>query len=166
MLLCMKSPGQTRWLGEQIGSLCPDTFTLLLEGELGSGKTCFVQGLAAGCGVPDDQPVSSPTYTLMNHYTGRCDLYHFDLYRLSGMEELDDLGFDEVFCSPGVKAVEWSGLLEELSENGLHISFSYGRCGTERHLKLTPYGALGVQLVKRLSELESELESEETYGTD
>lgn len=162
MLLSMKSPGQTRLLGEQIGALCPDSFTLLLEGELGSGKTCFVQGLAAGCGVPDDQPVSSPTYTLMNHYTGRCDLYHFDLYRLAGMEELDDLGFDEVFCSPGVKAVEWSGLLEELSENGLHITFSYGGCDTERNLKLTSYGPLGKRLFDRLIAEESE----ESYGTD
>ena len=156
MQLTMKAPGQTRRLGEQIGVLCPDTFTLLLEGELGSGKTCFVQGLAAGCGVPETQPVCSPTYTLMNHYVGRCDLYHFDLYRLAGMEELDDLGFDELFLGPGIKAVEWSGLLEELDDSGLHIAFSYGDCETERELKLTSYGPLGDRLVKQLTAAEKE----------
>lgn len=154
--LSMKSPSQTRHLGEQIGALCPDTFTLLLEGELGSGKTCFVQGLAAGCGVPENQPVCSPTYTLMNHYVGRCDLYHFDLYRLAGMEELDDLGFDELFLGPGIKVVEWSGLLEELAASGLHIAFSYGASEAERELKLTPYGPLGDRLVKQLTAGEKE----------
>ncbi len=150
MQLSMKSPDQTRHLGEQIGGICPDTFSLLLEGELGSGKTCFVQGLAAGCGVPENQPVCSPTYTLMNHYVGRCELYHFDLYRLAGMEELDDLGFDELFSGPGIKVVEWSGLLEELADNGLHIAFSYGDHDSERELKLTSYGPLGERLVNQL----------------
>lgn len=150
MQLIMQSPGQTRRLGEQIGRLCPDAFTLLLEGELGSGKTCFVQGVAAGCDVPESQPVSSPTYTLMNHYSGRCELYHFDLYRLSGMEELDDLGFDEIFDGPGVKLVEWSGLLEELDDNGLHIAFSYGTEENVRALTLTPFGEQGRELLQQL----------------
>ena len=150
MQFTMISPGQTKRLGERIGALCPDSFTLLLEGELGSGKTCFVQGVAAGCGVPENQPVCSPTYTLMNHYVGRCDIYHFDLYRLTGMEELDDLGFDELFNGSGIKGVEWSGLLTDLNDSGLHIAFSYGDRGTERELKLTPYGPLGERLVKQL----------------
>ena len=158
----MKSPGQTRRLGEQIGALCPASFTLLLEGELGSGKTCFVQGVAKGCGVPENQPVCSPTYTLMNHYVGRCDLYHFDLYRLEGMEELDDLGFDEVFEGPGIKVVEWSCLLEALDENGLHIAFTYGDHESERGLRLTPYGPLGEKLVTQMTTGEKE----ETHGAD
>lgn len=162
MQLNLKSPEQTRRLGEQIGALCPDTFTLLLEGELGSGKTCFVQGLATGCGVPENQPVCSPTYTLMNHYIGRCDLYHFDLYRLDGMDDLDDLGFDEIFNGPGVKIVEWSGLLKDLNDSGLHIAFSYGDRETERGLKLTPYGPLGERLAKQLTAEEKG----ETHGAD
>jgi tRNA threonylcarbamoyladenosine biosynthesis protein TsaE len=147
----MTSPEQTRRLGKQIGALCADNFTLLLEGDLGSGKTCFVQGVAAGCGVPESQPVCSPTYTLMNHYTGRCDLYHFDLYRLAGMADLHDLGFEEIFAGPGIKIVEWSGLLEELDENGLHIAFGYGEKEEERVLSLTPYGPSGLSVVKRLT---------------
>jgi tRNA threonylcarbamoyladenosine biosynthesis protein TsaE len=151
MKFIMKSPEQTRRLGEQIGALCPDTFTLLLEGDLGSGKTCFVQGVGAGCGVPDNQPICSPTYTLMNHYTGRCDLYHFDLYRLAGMADLDDLGFEEIFTGSGIKVVEWSGLLEELEGSGLHILFCYGSAEEERILTLKPYGSLGIELVKQLA---------------
>jgi tRNA threonylcarbamoyladenosine biosynthesis protein TsaE len=151
MQFIMQTPEQTRNLGLKIGALCPDTFTLLLEGDLGSGKTCFVQGVAAGCGVPDSQPVCSPTYTLMNHYTGRCDLYHFDLYRLSGVDELEDLGFDEYFSGSGIKVVEWSGLFKELNESGLHIAFSYGANDNERVLSLTAYGTLGLRLVQRLS---------------
>lgn len=147
----MKAPGQTRRLGAQIAALCPNTFTLLLEGDLGSGKTCFVQGVGEGCGVPDNQPICSPTYTLMNHYTGRCDLYHFDLYRLTGMADLDDLGFDEIFAGPGIKVVEWSGLLEDLEGSGLHILFRYGSAEEERVLTLKPYGSLGIELVKQLS---------------
>ena len=154
MQLTMQSPEQTRALGNRIGALCPERFTLLLQGDLGSGKTCFVQGVAAGCGVPDNQPVSSPTYTLMNHYVGRGDIYHFDLYRLAGMEELDDLGFDEIFDGPGVKVVEWSGMLEELDDSGLHIAFSYGVKEEERVLTLTPYGPLGESLVGQLVEAE------------
>lgn len=161
MQLSMKSPGQTRRFGERIGALCPDSFTLLLEGELGSGKTCFVQGLAAGCGVPENQPVCSPTYTLMNHYVGRCDLYHFDLYRLAGMEELDDLGFDELFNGPGIKVVEWSGLLNDINDSGLHISFSYGGREAERELKLTAYGPQGERLVNRLTAGEEEANHDE-----
>ena len=157
MQFIMKSPEQTRRLGAQIGAFCPDLFTLLLEGDLGSGKTCFVQGVAAGCGVPDNQPVCSPTYTLMNHYTGRCDLYHFDLYRLTGMDDLHDLGFEEIFAGPGIKIVEWSGLLEELDESGLHIAFSYGSEENDRVLTLTPYGASGTELLQRLKVEEDEV---------
>ena len=156
MLLSMQSPEQTRLLGEQIGRLCPDTFTLLLEGELGSGKTCFVQGVAAGCDVPDNQPVCSPTYTLMNHYTGRCDLYHFDLYRLNGIGELEALGFDELFNGPGVKIIEWSGLLEESGDHGLHLEFSYGECEAQRRVKITPYGRRGEFLLEQLVTAEKE----------
>jgi len=151
MQFIMHSPKETRSLGKKIGSLCQAPFTLLLEGELGSGKTSFVQGVAAGCGVPENQPVSSPTYTLMNHYVGRCDLFHFDLYRLAGMDDLEDLGFDEIFDGPGIKIIEWSGLFEPLAGCGLHIAFSYGFQEEERILNLKPYGPSGSDLLAQLA---------------
>lgn len=81
---------------------------LALVGELGAGKTCFVQGLAHGLGVPDSIYVRSPSFTLMNHYAGgRLPVYHFDFYRLSDPSELGDLGLDEYFYGEGVTVVEW-----------------------------------------------------------
>ena len=81
---------------------------VLLEGELGAGKTAFVRGLALGLGAPEDE-VSSPTFTLVQEYRGRIPLLHADLYRLSGAEA-DDLGLDEL-GSNGVVAIEWAAKL-------------------------------------------------------
>ena len=81
---------------------------VLLEGELGAGKTAFVRGLALGLGAPEDE-VSSPTFTLVQEYRGRIPLLHADLYRLSGAEA-DDLGLDEL-GSNGVIAIEWAAKL-------------------------------------------------------
>ncbi|MFH1829932.1 MAG: tRNA (adenosine(37)-N6)-threonylcarbamoyltransferase complex ATPase subunit type 1 TsaE [Pseudomonadota bacterium] len=82
---------------------------LALIGELGAGKTRFVQGLAYGLGVPDTAYVRSPSFILMNEYKdGRIPLYHFDFYRLTDPEELGDLGLDEYFFGTGVTVVEWA----------------------------------------------------------
>jgi len=105
-----KSPEETFELGFRIGESITSTTVFLLSGELGSGKTVFAKGVAAGIGIdPDD--VTSPTYTLVNQYTGRLRLYHLDLYRLAGSEdELRELGVDEM-CSEdqAVVIIEWPG---------------------------------------------------------
>ncbi len=80
--------------------------TILLYGELGAGKTTFVQGLAEGLGVPEEVYVSSPTFSLINEYPGRQKLYHVDLYRLAP-EEVEDLGLPEL-ASQGVMVIEWA----------------------------------------------------------
>ena len=82
------SPAETRELGRMLGALISGPVTILLTGDLGAGKTCLVQGLARGLGVPVDEPVTSPTFTLMNLYQGRLALCHFDLYRLASAEEI------------------------------------------------------------------------------
>jgi len=150
VLFTSDSPEATQAFARRIGTLCTDRLVLLLTGDLGSGKTCFVQGLAQGLEVPDDEAVSSPTYALMNHYRGRFDLYHFDLYRLAGGEELDELGFDEIFAGPGVKAVEWPGLLDAGDIDGVRIRFSYGEGDDERILALEPCGPGGAVLLAGL----------------
>ncbi len=82
---------------------------LALVGELGAGKTCFVQGLAHGLGVPERTYVRSPSFILMNEYPGgRLPMYHFDFYRLVDPGELADLGLDEYFYGDGVTVVEWA----------------------------------------------------------
>ncbi|WP_316347088.1 tRNA (adenosine(37)-N6)-threonylcarbamoyltransferase complex ATPase subunit type 1 TsaE [Desulfuromonas acetoxidans] len=86
------------------GKLFPAGSLILLHGDLGAGKTCLASGIARGVGVDPDVPITSPTYTLLNCYEGRLPLYHFDLYRLGGEEELEELGFDEYFHGDGVCA--------------------------------------------------------------
>lgn len=106
MVEATSSEEQTRQVAIRLaGRLTPGT-VLLLHGDLGAGKTAFVRGLAEGLGFTDD-PVSSPTFTLVHEYAGgRIPLYHADLYRLPAGASLDDLGLDEV-AEDGVLAVEW-----------------------------------------------------------
>ena len=118
------SPEETEALGRRLGEILIPPALLLLRGDLGAGKTCFVRGLARGLSVPADEPVTSPTYALMHHYQGRHDLYHFDLYRLSGWGDLLEIGFDEYLESGKIVVVEWSERAEGAGLEGLEIAFS------------------------------------------
>ena len=102
-----RSEEETLRLGMLIGRLIEQPTLILLQGDLGAGKTVLARGIARGLGVPETTPITSPTFTLMNHYTARLDLYHFDLYRLSDPDELIELGFDEFAHGSGVSLVEW-----------------------------------------------------------
>lgn len=111
----------TRALGRLVGeSVSPGT-VILLSGDLGAGKTCFAQGVAAGLGVPSEKPVTSPSYSLMNIYEGRMPFYHFDLYRLSRIDDLADLGYDEFADQQGLTLVEWASRVSEELEANLTI---------------------------------------------
>ncbi len=101
-----KGPEETRRLARDLASKISKGTTILLYGELGAGKTTFVQGLAEGLGVPEEVYVSSPTFSLINEYPGRQKLYHVDLYRLAP-EEVEDLGLPEL-ASQGVMVIEWA----------------------------------------------------------
>ena len=123
------SAEETRLLGEIIGQSIDQKMTISLSGDLGAGKTVFVQGLAKGLKVPPDYIITSPTYTLVNEYPGRLKLFHADLYRISsgisGTAELFDIGFEEFYDSDGVIVVEWADRLPpgELAED-LAVSIS------------------------------------------
>ena len=94
---------------------------LCLDGDLGVGKTVFTKGVAAGLGIKDD--VSSPTFTLIQeYYGGRLPLYHFDVYRIDGLLDMDDLGYEEYFYGEGVCLVEWGSMIKELfPENTIYV---------------------------------------------
>jgi tRNA threonylcarbamoyladenosine biosynthesis protein TsaE len=113
------SEQETFALGERVaGTLQPGTF-VLLHGDLGAGKTAFVRGLAAGLGAnPED--VSSPTFVLIQHYSGRMPLVHVDLYRLDSGAAVDDLGLEEL-VSGAVVAVEWAERLPRRLEGSVTV---------------------------------------------
>jgi tRNA threonylcarbamoyladenosine biosynthesis protein TsaE len=97
-----------------IGALIKQPLVIALIGDLGSGKTAFVQGLANGLGVPAEYYVTSPTFTLVNEYPGRIPLCHIDLYRLDSIGDLEDIGLDELIYDQAVIAIEWA---EKIADN-------------------------------------------------
>lgn len=113
---------QTLEFGKKLGRLLQQPTLILLQGDLGAGKTVFSRGVARGLGVDPEIPITSPTFTLMNHYQARLDLYHFDLYRLSDPDELLELGFDEYAYGSGVVLVEWPEKLDKPETPGLWVS--------------------------------------------
>jgi len=101
-----KAPADTLRLGEKIGRLAKPGDVVLLSGNLGAGKTCLTQGIARG--IEATQPVQSPTFVLVREIEGRLPLYHIDLYRLSGLAEIENLGLDDYFNGSGLTVVEWA----------------------------------------------------------
>ena len=116
-----RSPEETYALGEKIGKAAQPGQIYTLTGDLGVGKTVFTQGVAAGLGITE--PVSSPTFTIVKEYTdGRMPLYHFDVYRIGDIEEMDEVGFEEYVMGDGVSLIEWANLIEEiLPENRTEV---------------------------------------------
>ena len=104
---------------EDIGACLAQALTggevLALYGGLGAGKTAFTRGLARGLGIA--RPVTSPTFTLLHQYKGRLALSHFDVYRLSSVEEAEDIGIDEIMQADGVTVIEWPERVEELLDD-------------------------------------------------
>ncbi len=117
------SPEETEKLGFKLGKMLHGGEVIAYRGGLGMGKTCFTRGLAAGLGYTGE--VTSPTFALINEYLGgRLPLYHFDMYRISGWEDLYSTGFFEYLEQGGVIAAEWSENIENaLPENTVTVSF-------------------------------------------
>ena len=134
------SPAETRALGARLARLLLPGDVLILEGDLGAGKSEFTRGIARGLGI--EGPVASPSFTILNVYDeGRIPLYHFDWYRLSGTDELYDMGLDEYLGGDGVAVVEWpSRCPEAVPEDHLLIRI-IPVDETSREITLTPKGA-------------------------
>ena len=134
------SPAETRAFGARLARLLLPGDVLVLEGDLGAGKSEFTRGIARGLGI--EGPVASPSFTILNVYDeGRIPLYHFDWYRLSGEDELYDMGLDEYLGGDGIAVVEWpSRCPEAVPEDHLLIRI-IPVDETSREITMAPKGA-------------------------
>lgn len=132
-----KSAEETHALAAELFRSLQPGDVLALHGELGAGKTCFVQGLAAAMKIA--QPIGSPTFTLINEYKGTpCPLYHVDLYRVKSEREAETLGLDEYFERGGIVVIEWAERAASLlPDHTLHLKFEPGAQPNERRITLT-----------------------------
>ena len=134
-----RSPEETYELGKKIGLQARAGQVYTLTGDLGVGKTVFTQGVAAGLGITE--PVSSPTFTIVQVYEeGRLPFYHFDVYRIGDIEEMEEIGYDDYFFGEGICLIEWAELIEEILpddrisitiEKNLEQGFDYRRITVE-----------------------------------
>jgi tRNA threonylcarbamoyladenosine biosynthesis protein TsaE len=138
------SADETRKLGKIIGAAVSAGTILALFGDLGSGKTSFVQGLAEGLGVSDEYYITSPSYTLINEYPGRHPLFHVDLYRITNSAEIVDIGLYEMLDDDGVVAIEWADRMgKDLPPNHVEVQFEIIDDKT-RKISIIPRGVKAV----------------------
>ena len=129
---------ETQKFAEEFSKSLEAGDVLCMYGDLGVGKTAFVQGLAKGLGI--DEPITSPTFTIVNEYSGRLPLYHFDVYRIGDVEEMEEIGYEDCFYGEGLCLIEWANLIEEILpehyrqvtiEKDLEKGFDYRRITIE-----------------------------------
>ncbi|GEK90520.1 tRNA (adenosine(37)-N6)-threonylcarbamoyltransferase complex ATPase subunit type 1 TsaE [Alkalibacterium kapii] len=142
---------ETKQLAVKIAGYLKPSMTILLEGQLGAGKTAFTKGIAKGLGI--QRIIKSPTYTLIREYTeGRLPLYHMDLYRLEHAEN-EDLGLEEYFYGKGVSVVEWGSFMkEELPKDYLMIRFNVLNDSGKRELIIEAHGEPYQEILKELKQ--------------
>lgn len=144
------SLAETRALGEKTGRKIFGKIIIGLSGELGSGKTSFVQGLARGLGVPENYYITSPTYSIIHEYPGRIPLFHIDLYRIRGKDEIYETGLYEMLDRFGIFAIEWPDLLiNDLPADYMTIHFEIKDDDT-RKICITAHGESVEGLIKEL----------------
>ncbi len=113
MIIETNTPKETYDFGESLGKSAKPGTVYTLIGDLGVGKTVLTQGLAKGLEI--DEPISSPTFTIVQVYEeGKLPLYHFDVYRIGDVEEMEEIGYEDYFYGEGVTLIEWANLIEEI----------------------------------------------------
>ena len=121
MQFITNSPAETEAVGTALAKVLQPGTVIAARGELGAGKTAFTRGLARGLGC--NEPVTSPTYTIVNEYLGgRLPLFHFDMYRLASSDDLFDIGWDDYLERGGICAVEWSENVADAMEDAIFIT--------------------------------------------
>ena len=148
-----RNADETRALAARLGRLLRPGDVLCLLGDLGAGKTTFTQGLARGLDLPPDEPINSPTYTLIaEHPGGRLPLYHFDVYRLPDSSGLTELAFDEYLEGRGVVVIEWADrIADALPLERLDLKLTATDGGDAREITLTPQGERARHLMEALT---------------
>lgn len=142
------SEESTRHIGYRLGILLRTGIVLTLSGELGSGKTCLVQGIAKGLDVPEGYYITSPSYTLINEYPGRIPLVHADLYRIEDPVDLFDIGLSDYLGGESVVAIEWPDRLDDLSlTEYISIDMTFIN-DYSRKIVFTAYGLKATDLLK------------------
>ena len=131
-----KSPQETEALGQALVQKLAPGAVVAFSGDLGAGKTAFVRGMAQGLGIT--QRVTSPTFTIVNEYSGTVPLFHFDMYRLGSSDELFDIGWEDYLIRGGVCAVEWSErVTDALPEDTLWVDIARGSGENDRIITIT-----------------------------
>lgn len=115
-----RNEAETEALGQRLGAMLKPGTVIAYYGDLGAGKTAFTRGIARGLEIAER--VTSPTYTIVNEYTGRLPLFHFDMYRLDSSEDLFDIGWEDYLARGGICCVEWSERVEDVLEDALVIA--------------------------------------------
>ncbi|MCK4240298.1 MAG: tRNA (adenosine(37)-N6)-threonylcarbamoyltransferase complex ATPase subunit type 1 TsaE [Candidatus Atribacteria bacterium] len=153
LTIITKSPEDTQKLGKEISKLIKPGDLLAFYGELGAGKTCLIQGISQGLEVKDY--VVSPSFTIINEYKGKILVFHFDLFRLSNIEEILDLGYEEYFYGEGLTVIEWAEKIENLlPPDHLKIDIKF-KSYYERTISLIPQGNRFRIFLKELAKIEN-----------
>ncbi len=153
IVIISNSLSQTQELGKNIGERLKPGTVIRLIGDLGAGKTSLVQGIARGLGVSPQYYITSPTFTLINEYPGRCTFYHVDLYRLGTSVDIEDIGLLDILFDDGVVAIEWAEKLSEDLNNPLTIKLSIlGNHSRKIHITSSEF-----ELMNSLKKLENEI---------
>ena len=140
--LDLPSPQKTQALGRVLGRIAEPADIITLEGDLGAGKTALTQAIGLGLEVDPQIYITSPTFSLMQEYQGRLMLYHMDLYRLAGEDDIENLGFSEYLYGNGLTVIEWPERLGSLMpKERLHVRLLVTG-ENSRTAQLTPYGSL------------------------
>lgn len=148
--IVLKGLKETEEFGEKLGSILKPGDIISLTGDLGAGKTTLTKSIGKGLGVEDY--ITSPTFTLINEYKGRLNLYHFDVYRLEGSMDLYDLGFEEYIYSDGISIIEWGDKIEEaLPKERINIRIEKGTELDERIIYIYGEGERFEQFIKELN---------------
>ena len=140
MIIETKNAKETFQLGKKIGEKALPGQIYTLNGDLGVGKTVFTQGVASGLGIRE--PVNSPTFTILQEYDeGRLPFYHFDVYRIGDIEEMEEIGYDDYFFGEGICLIEWARLIEEiLPENVISVTIEKNPAKDFDYRKITIEG--------------------------